>query len=98
MVDSDYSVNMNAHNLLKMLCLLVGFLGSWFCSQKDLAVENVALRQQLSAFKHKQPRPRLSRVDRALLGASARAEASAYGDPLLRMSDDAKPRLKSPTI
>jgi len=59
-------VNMNAQNLLKMVCLLLGFLGSWFRSQKDLAVENVALRQQLAIFKQKQPRPALTTIDRAL--------------------------------
>ncbi len=60
-----YAVNMEGQNLVKMARLLLGFLGSWFRSQNDLALENVALRQQLSAFKHKQPRPRLSGADRA---------------------------------
>jgi len=47
---------MNAQNLLKMARLLLGFLGSWLRSQNDLVLENTALRQQLSIFKHKQPR------------------------------------------
>jgi len=98
MADSGYSVGMMTRNSLIMVRLLLGFLGSWFRSKNDLVLENFALRQQLAVFKQKQPRPRLSRVDRALLGASARAEASAYGDPLLRMSDDAKPRSGSPVI
>jgi len=44
MADSGYSVNMNAQNLLKMVCLLLGFLGSWFQSKNDLVLENIALR------------------------------------------------------
>ena len=56
---------MQAQNLLKMVRLLVGFLGSWFRSQNDLALENVALRQQLANFKQRQPRPALTNADRA---------------------------------
>ena len=84
MADSGYSVNMNAQNLLKMVCLLLGFLGSWFRSQKDLAVENVALRQQLSAFKHKQPRLALTTIDRALVRTAIHGRnhaRSTFGEP-----------------
>ena len=56
---------MQVQNLLKMVRLLFGFLASWFRSQNDLALENVALRQQVASFKQRQPRPALSNTDRA---------------------------------
>ena len=56
---------MQAQNLLKMVRLLFGFLGSWFRSQNNLALENVTLRQQLANFKQRQPRPALTDADRA---------------------------------
>jgi hypothetical protein len=34
---------MRAQNLMKMVRLLFGFLGSWFRSQSNLALENVSL-------------------------------------------------------
>ena len=82
-----YSVNMNAQNLLKMVCLLLGFLGSWFRSQNDLSLENVALRQQLSTFKHKQPRPTLSSADRAFW-VHLRAVWSKWSNSLIIVSPD----------
>ena len=53
MADSVYPVNRNAQNLLKMVRLLIGFLGSWLRSNNDLAIESIALRQQTSTFKHR---------------------------------------------
>jgi putative transposase len=44
--------------------LLVGSLPRLFCSRRDLLLENLALRQQLSALKRQTPRPRLSSFDR----------------------------------
>ena len=82
-----YPVNMNAQNLVKMVRLLLGFLGSWFRSQKDLALENVALRQQLSAFKHKQPRPVLTCADRAFW-VLLRAVWSKWSNSLIIVSPD----------
>ena len=41
---------MKAQNLLKMVRLFLGFLGSWFLSRNDLVLENLVLRQQLAAF------------------------------------------------
>jgi hypothetical protein len=41
------------------LCLL-GTFRSAFRRRSDLVLENLALRQQLAAFKHRHPRPRLS--------------------------------------
>jgi len=65
MVEHAYCVSMKAQNLLKMAGLLLGTLGSWFRSQNDLTLENLALRQQLATFKQEQPRPRLTDADRA---------------------------------
>lgn len=56
---------MKASTLPKMAGLLLGFLWSWVRSRNDLALENLALRQQLATFKQEQPRPRLSKADRA---------------------------------
>jgi hypothetical protein len=56
---------MQAQNLMKMVRLLFGFLGSWFRSQSSLDLENVALRQQLANFKLARPRPVLTDADRA---------------------------------
>jgi hypothetical protein len=55
---------MKAHKLLEIVWLVLGFLGSWFRSQNNLALENLALRQQLATFKRDQPRPRISCFDR----------------------------------
>ena len=45
-----------------MLRLLVIVLRSIFRSRADLAVENLALRQQLAVMKQKRPRPHLTRI------------------------------------
>jgi putative transposase len=55
---------MKAHKLFEIVWLILGFLGSLFRSQGDLALENLALRQQLATFKHNHPRPRISCLDR----------------------------------
>ena len=55
---------MKAQKLLEIVWLVLGFLGSWLRSQGDLALENLALRQQLATFKRNHPRPRISCFDR----------------------------------
>jgi putative transposase len=55
---------MKAHILLEIVWLILCFLGSWLRSQGDLALENLALRQQLATFKRVLPRPRISCFDR----------------------------------
>ena len=55
---------MKAHKLLEIVRLVLGFLGSWFRSQNNLALENLALRQQLATFKQNRPRPKISCFDR----------------------------------
>ena len=50
-------------NLLKIICWLPVFLVAWSPSRNDLALENLALRQQLANFQHEQPRPKLTNAD-----------------------------------
>ncbi len=45
--------------------LLFGFLRSLFISRETLVFENLALRQQLAAYKRTCKRPRLRMLDRA---------------------------------
>jgi len=56
---------MKPRHLLRGVDMLLGFLGSWFRSRNDLALENLALREQLATFKQEQPRSVISRFDRA---------------------------------
>ena len=43
---------------------VVAYLRSLFLPRHILALEAVALRQQLAVFKRKQPRPKMGRLDR----------------------------------
>jgi putative transposase len=49
------------------MVLLLGFLRSIFISRELLALENLALRQQLAAYKRTCKRPRLRTFDRAFI-------------------------------
>jgi len=46
------------------LGILVGTLRSCLRTHRELALENLALRQQLAVWKAREPRPRLSEMDR----------------------------------
>jgi len=87
MSERAYCVSMKVKNLLKMARLFLGFLGSWFRSRNDLTLENMALRQQLAAFKQKQPGPRLTDADRAFW-VLLRSLWSKWGDALIIVSPD----------
>jgi putative transposase len=50
--------------MIDVIGLLVGTLLRFFCARRSLLLENLALRQQLAAFKRKHPRPRLAAVDK----------------------------------
>ena len=50
--------------MVTLACAVVAYLRSLFLPRHKLALEAVALRQQLAVFKRKQPRPRLDRLDR----------------------------------
>jgi len=51
--------------MFKWLRIFAGALRSAVKCRRDLALENLALRQQLAVLKHAHPRPRLTDVDRA---------------------------------
>ena len=78
---------MRAQNLLKIVRLLLGFLGTWFRSRIDLTLENLALRQQLATFKQKTPRPRISGFDRAFW-VLLRGAWSKWSNALILVSPD----------
>jgi hypothetical protein len=50
--------------MFRVLGLLFGLLHRSFHSQRDLLLENLALRQQLLAFQRRNPKPRLRSLDR----------------------------------
>jgi putative transposase len=50
--------------MLRLLRLLAVLLTRLFRSRRDLLLENLALRQQLSVFKRKRPQPRLALSDK----------------------------------
>jgi len=56
-------------SILRVILLLFRAL---FRDRSQLALENLALRQQLAILRHKAPRPRLRRADRAFWVSSAR--------------------------
>ena len=44
--------------------IVVTFIGAFVCDRSELAVENLALRQQLAVLQHESKRPRLRKRDR----------------------------------
>src|SRR5262245_57499325 len=50
--------------MVRWLGILCGALRSTVRTHRELALENLALRQQLAVWKARQPRPRLTQVDR----------------------------------
>jgi putative transposase len=50
--------------MVRWLRILVGTLRSIVRTRRELALENLALRQQLAVWKARQPRPRLTAIDR----------------------------------
>jgi len=50
--------------MIEALCLLVSFLKSGLENRTELALENLALRQQLAILKRNRPQTRLKRRDR----------------------------------
>ena|SRR5437870_3672615 len=50
--------------MVRWLAILVWTLRSTIRTQRELALENLALRQQVAAWKVRQPRPQLTTTDR----------------------------------
>src|SRR5712691_867703 len=50
--------------MFRFLRLWFGALARVFCTRQRLALENLALRQQLAALKRKNPRPRVGLLDK----------------------------------
>jgi len=50
--------------MVRWLGILIGTLRSTVRTHRELALENLALRQQLAVWKARQPRPRLTALDR----------------------------------
>src|SRR3989442_13587899 len=58
--------------MVRWLGILLGTLRSTVRTHRELALENLALRQQLAVFKAGQPRPRLTAMDRIFWGVLSR--------------------------
>jgi len=50
--------------MITLALAVVAYIRAFCLPRHKLALEAVALRQQLGVFKRKQPRPRLERLDR----------------------------------
>src|SRR5438128_1889043 len=50
--------------MVRWLGIVLGTLRSTVRTHRELALENLALRQQLAVWKARQPRPRLTEIDR----------------------------------
>src|SRR2546422_3417647 len=71
--------------MVRWLGILIGTRRSTVRTQRELALENLALRQQLAVWKARQPRPRLTAMDRIFFSEAACQERKrrwAYQRPL----------------
>src|SRR2546425_11738700 len=50
--------------MVRWLRILIGTVRAAVCTHRELALENLALRQQLAVWKVRRPRPRLTAMDR----------------------------------
>ena len=50
--------------MIRWLGILLGTMRSTVRTHRELALENLVLRQQLAVWKARQPRPRLTALDR----------------------------------
>ena len=65
-----------------LLVPMMAYIRAFFLPRHRLALESVALRQQLALFKRKQPRPRLNHLDR-LLWVALRRWYSGWADSFI---------------
>jgi len=78
---------MAAHILTLVMETLISLVRSLCTSKADLALEVLALRQQLAVYKRKQPRPLLTDVDRAFWTA-LKDQFAAWADALIIVKPD----------
>ena len=85
--DNPYPANMKIRTLSKFAVLPVTYLRSWFRSRSDLALENLALRQQLAMFKQARPRPMPTDADR-VFWVMLRGMWTKWSDTLIVVTPD----------
>jgi putative transposase len=73
--------------MLRLLMLFFGLLARIACPRRNLLLENLALRQQLSALQRRHPRPRLRATDR-LFWVLLRRLWSRWEDALVLVQPD----------
>src|SRR2546422_5510585 len=63
--------------MVRWLGILIGTLRSTVRTHRELALENLALRQQLAVWKARQPQPQLTAMDRIFFSEAACQEKSS---------------------
>jgi len=72
---------------MSLLGPMMAYIRAFFLSRHRLALESVALRQQLAVFKRKQPRPRLNHLDR-LFWVALRRWYSGWANALILVNPE----------
>jgi len=73
--------------VLQIMQIMLALVQALFRNKADLAMQNLALRQQLAAYKRKQPRPRLTDLDRAFWTV-LKDQFAAWADALIIVRPD----------
>ena len=73
--------------LFQLMDVLLGLVRALFADKADLAMENLALRQQLAVLYRKNPRPRLNDLDRAFW-AALKGQLYSWADALIIVKPD----------
>ena len=68
--------------LLQVMDMLFSLVRTLFADKADLAMENLALRQQLAVLQRRNPRPRLNDLDRAFW-AALKDQLATWADALI---------------
>jgi putative transposase len=72
---------------LQLMQMMFALIRSLFANKAALAMENLALRQQLAIYKRKRPRPRLTDLDRAFWTV-LKDQFAAWADALIIVKPD----------